>query len=66
MKPLILETMDGGLLQAAIEAGKRDVASDALSNWLDDQRGVMDAAVAIGGGGSVSSRQLEAMLQVWC
>jgi hypothetical protein len=51
-------------LQAAIEAGKRDVASDALSKWLDSQRGAAGAAAAIGTGGSVSSRELEAMLKV--
>ena len=40
------------------------MASDALSKWLDSQRGVADAAAAIGSGGSVSNKELEAMLTV--
>ncbi|CAL8467992.1 g7530 [Coccomyxa elongata] len=47
------------LVQAALAAGKKEVASEALQGWLQSASGSADAALSLGGGGRVNTSALE-------
>ena len=51
------------LVQAAMAAGQKEAASDALSRWLESLSGRPDAAVDLGMGGAVPALATEAALQ---
>ncbi len=52
------------LVQAALAAGKKEVASEALQGWLQSASGSADAALSLGGGGRVNTSALEQELAV--
>lgn len=52
------------LVQAALAAGKKEVASEALQGWLQSASGSADAALSLGGGGRVNTSHLEQELAV--
>ena len=52
------------LVQAAMAAGQREVASEALSQWLQSLSGRPDAALNLGAGGAMPASETEAALQV--
>ncbi|BDA42325.1 probable peroxisomal targeting signal 1 receptor [Coccomyxa sp. Obi] len=47
------------LVQAALAAGKKEVASEALQGWLQSTSGSADAALSLGAGGRVNTSHLE-------
>ena len=50
--------------QAAMAAGQKEAASEALSRWLESLSGRPDAAVDLGSGGAAPALETEAALQV--
>lgn len=51
-------------MQAALGAGQKEQASNALQGWLHSLAGGADAAMALGGGGRVNVKELQAELLV--
>ncbi len=52
------------LVQAAMAAGQKEAASEALSRWLESLSGRPDAALDLGTGGGRPASETEAALQV--
>ena len=52
------------LVQAALAAGKKEVASEGLQGWLQSASGSADAALSLGAGGRVNTSHLEQELAV--
>ena len=52
------------LVQAAMAAGQKEAASEALSRWLESLSQRPDAALDLGSGGALPALELEAILQV--
>ena len=53
-----------GDVQAAMGAGQKEAASEALSRWLESLSGRPDAAVDLGSGWAAPASETEAALQV--